>query len=130
MVFCLYLLFSLSFLVTANTALSPVDKRQVLVVKAGYANLVEKSQADEVAADVQAKIQLLVDHLASRNFTGANTVQTVSLTLYHKMHRSCGVVKIAVVYLSVYQDLANTAWNLHKEWIKAVKILIQLLSKK
>jgi len=28
------------------------------------------------------------------------------------------------------QDLANTVWNQHKDWIKGIKIFIQLASKK
>lgn len=28
------------------------------------------------------------------------------------------------------QDLANTAWNLHKDWIKGLKVFIQIAAKK
>lgn len=28
------------------------------------------------------------------------------------------------------QDLANTVWNAHKEWLKGLKVLIQLAAKK
>ena len=83
--------------------LAPAEKRQFAVVTTGYQNLCGKAAANEVAADVMQKIALLVSQISARNYSAASAVQT---------------------------DLANTAWNNHKEWIKAVKILIPLLSKK
>ena len=82
---------------------NPLEKRQLAMVSTAYNNLLEKINTNEVSADVMNKIAQLVSELNSRNFVAANAIQT---------------------------NLANTEWNLHKEWIKGVKILIQLASKK
>ena len=82
---------------------SPPEKRQMQMVSAAHAHLLEKWAAGEVGADVLQKLAQLVGDLAQRNFVGASTMQT---------------------------DLANTAWGQHKEWIKGLKVLIQLASKK
>jgi protein transport protein SEC31 len=57
---------------------------------------------NQVSQEVMLKIGQLVDDLNSRNFVGASATQT---------------------------DLVNTAWTQHKEWIKGIKVLIQLSSK-
>ena len=80
-----------------------LEKRQLAVVSTGYNNLLEKVNNNEVSLDVMNKIAQLVSELKDRNFTNANAIQS---------------------------NLANTEWNVHKEWIKGVKILIQLASKK
>jgi hypothetical protein len=82
---------------------NPLEKRQLAMVSTAYNNLLEKINTNEVSADVMNKIAQLVSELNSRNFVAANAIQT---------------------------NLANTEWNSHKEWIKGVKILIQLASKK
>jgi hypothetical protein len=80
-----------------------LEKRQLAVVSTGYNNLLEKVNNNEVSLDVMNKIAQLVSELKDRNFTNANAIQS---------------------------NLANTEWNVHKELIKGVKILIQLASKK
>ena len=91
-------------LIESITAIcSPPEKRQMQMVSAAYAHLLEKWAAGEVGADVLLKLAQLVADLAQRNFAGASAMQT---------------------------DLANTAWGQHKEWIKGLKVLIQLASKK
>ena len=73
------------------------------MVSAAYAHLLEKFGANEVSAEVLQKLAHLVMELTQHNFVGASGMQT---------------------------DLANTAWGQHKEWIKGLKVLIQLASKK
>jgi len=73
------------------------------MVHAALGNLVEKVSTNQVSQEVMLKIGQLVDDLNSRNFVGASATQT---------------------------DLVNTAWTQHKEWIKGLKILIQLAQKK
>ena len=73
------------------------------MVSAAYTHLLEKFASNELAADVLQKLSFLVAELLQRNFTAAGALQT---------------------------DLANTAWGQHKEWIKGLKVLIQLASKK
>jgi protein transport protein SEC31 len=91
-------------LIDSITAIcSPPEKRQMQMVSAAHAHLLEKWAAGEVGADVLQKLAQLVADLAQRNFVGASAMQT---------------------------DLANTAWGQHKEWIKGLKVLIQLASKK
>ena len=82
---------------------SPPEKRQMQMVSAAYSHLLEKFGLNEVSAEVLQKLAHLVVELTQRNFVGASAMQT---------------------------DLANTAWGQHKEWIKGLKVLIQLASKK
>ncbi|RYG64329.1 hypothetical protein EON64_14245 [archaeon] len=79
------------------------DKKQLAMVRTGYAALQEKIRANEVDGGVLAKLGVFMEHMANRNFPGASAVQT---------------------------DLANTAWSEHKEWVKGLKNLIQLASRK
>lgn len=96
-------------------------------VTASYDALVAQVNKGEVSADVMQKVAMLVDNLGNRNFPGATQIQAVSIC-------SCVVVANAPVDLFYFifyaQDLANTVWNQHKDWIKGIKILIQLASKK
>ena len=92
-----------SYITQLTETANPLEKRQLAMVSTAYNNLLEKINTSEVSQDVMNKIAQLVSELQSRNFAAANTIQT---------------------------NLANTEWNVHKEWIKGVKILIQLVSKK
>ena len=73
------------------------------MINQSLAVLREKASANQIPQDIMNKVGHIVHDLTARNFVGANSVQT---------------------------DLANTAWTHHKEWIKGVKVLIQLASKK
>jgi len=86
-----------------SAAASAAEKRQLPMIQSAYQVLVKMAEGNEVSADVMAKIGQLVNDLSSRNFNGATAVQT---------------------------DLANTVWAQHNGWIKGMKILIQLASKK
>jgi hypothetical protein len=95
---------TLSQLITDLTAIvSPPEKRQMLMVSGAFSHLCQMLETGEVAGDVLQKLSQLVSDLSNRNFSGASAIQT---------------------------DLANTVWSLHKEWIKGLKVLIQLASKK
>lgn len=85
------------------TLCSPGEKRQIQMVTASIQNLNQKVAAGEVSGDVLAKVEQMVAALFSRNFPAANAIQT---------------------------DLANTVWAQHKEWLKGIKVLVQLASKK
>ena len=118
-----------------------IEKKQFPLINAAYSNLCEKTAAGEVSPEVMQKINLLVASLSARNFVGANAVQTVSAFYINFLsflgffsffkHLCITYFQLNLFnYLFKTQDLANTAWNQHKEWIKGVKILIQLASKK
>lgn len=85
------------------SSLSAAEKRQLVMVNQSYSNLCEKISASEVNEVVMQKLSQLVLELGNRNWNAANAIQT---------------------------DLANTVWAQHKEWLKGVKVLIQLASKK
>eukprot|EP01035_Chromulina_nebulosa_P017943 gene17943-23567_t len=86
-----------------GTIVNPADKRQFTAVNQSYNTLCEKISSNEVSADVLQKISLLVQELTNRSYSSANAIQV---------------------------DLANTVWSQHKEWLKGIKVLIQLASKK
>jgi hypothetical protein len=134
------------FAVAAAAVANPAEKKQLQMVSVGYNNLVEKVSASEVAPDVLAKLAQLVSDLTARNFTSASAIQTVRNWISSPLHRSrngsCDVDPLRSYlnrmnhYLTItcrrqfVQDLANTVWGQHKEWIKVLKMLIQLAAKK
>jgi len=87
----------------ASVITVPAEKRQLDMLRASYANLMEKVAANQVAGDVMIKLAKFVEFVTYRNYPAASAVQT---------------------------DLVNTAWGQHKEWIKGLKILVQLAAKK
>jgi len=82
---------------------APAEKKQLTSVTSAYEVLVQQTSRGELAPETLNKVNLLVDALSNRNFPGASQIQA---------------------------DLANTVWNQHKDWIKGIKIFIQLASKK
>jgi hypothetical protein len=58
---------------------------------------------NEISGAVMSQINNLVTDIKNRNFVNANKIITV---------------------------LTNTHWAMHKDWIKGVRVLIQLASKK
>lgn len=89
-----------------NTAMiassNPVEKKQVAMIRSAYTHLLNRQASRELSVEVMGKLSRFVDCIVQRNFNGASTIQT---------------------------DLANTAWGQHKEWIKGIKILLQLSMK-
>ena len=57
----------------------PAEKRQLDMVNAAYTHLLEKVKANQVGADVMAKLSKFVEFMAVRNYAGATAIQTVSL---------------------------------------------------
>merc|ERR1711871_373718 len=81
---------------------SPADKRQLTMVQTSMTALKDKAMAGGVDETILEKLSNLVAQIQSKNAVGANQIQ---------------------------MDLVNTAWGNHKEWIKGLKVLIQLACK-
>ncbi len=81
---------------------SPADKRQLSMVQTSITALKNKAMAGGVDVTILEKLSQLVAQIQSKNAAGANQIQ---------------------------MDLVNTAWGNHKEWIKGLKVLIQLACK-
>jgi len=89
--------------VSALSSMTPGDKRQMAMVSSCHAVLKAKAGAGEVGPEIEEQLDQLVSALQHRNFPAANAIQTA---------------------------LANTAWAQHKDWIRGVKVFIQIASKK
>lgn len=85
------------------TPLNPVEKRQVGEAEKGVAILVKKLALGSLSDDTVGKVYNLIGALMNRDFRTAMSIQT---------------------------DLANHDWRDHKDWLKGMKILLQLASKK
>lgn len=97
---------SLCFLVSSSITaanLSPAEKKQITVLRQSFSALQERLRNNDISADILQKITAFMECMVNRNFAGATVIQT---------------------------DLVNTAWDAHKDWIKALKGLIQLASRK
>jgi protein transport protein SEC31 len=86
-----------------GTPLNPVEKRQLPEADKAIAILVKKLARDSLSDDVVEKVYTLANALVNRDFNTAMAMQTA---------------------------LANAEWREHKDWLKGIKILIQLSSKK
>lgn len=86
-----------------GVALNPVEKRQLLEAEKGIAILVKKLARDDLGAEIVEQVFSLVNAVSNRDFGTATAVQNA---------------------------LANTEWRDHKDWLKGIKILIQLAAKK
>jgi protein transport protein SEC31 len=86
-----------------GTNLNPVEKRQLSEAEKGVAILVKKLAMDALSEEIIQQVFSLVSAVSMRDFGTALTVQTV---------------------------LANSEWKEHKDWLKGIKILIQIASKK
>lgn len=146
----LFLLMLLIFLPTLGSITSPAEKKQMSSVSTSYDVLCAQVTKSEVSAEVLQKVVTLVDCLSNRNFPGASQIQAVSplffslfvcVVVMARYRFSVVVVVVffwclqlflmSISYISlILQDLANTVWNQHKDWIKGIKILIQLAAKK
>lgn len=83
--------------------LNPVEKRQISEAEKSVAVLVKKLARNAVPDDSVQKVQQLVTFLVGRDYHSATSIQT---------------------------QLANSEWRDHKDWLKGIKILITLASKK
>jgi len=87
----------------ANAHLNPIEKRQVSEAEKGVAILVKRMARGELEASTTQKVYAMVTAIANADLATASAVQT---------------------------DLANHDWRDHKDWLKGIKILIQLAVKK
>lgn len=83
--------------------LNPVEKRQMGEAEKGIAILVKKLARSEVDDDAVQQVSALVSALSMQDFGSAVAIQA---------------------------GLANTHWRQDKDWLKGIKILVQLASKK
>lgn len=86
-----------------STALNPVEKRQVNDAEKGVAILVKKLGLGVLSDTIVQQTVSLAQAVANRDFATAMSVQTT---------------------------LANSEWRNHKDWLKGIKILVQLATKK
>jgi protein transport protein SEC31 len=86
-----------------QTALNVVEKKQLDEAEKGVAILVKKLNRDEISDAMVDQVFALVNAISQHDFAGALTYQTT---------------------------MANSEWRDHKDWLKGIKILIQLASKK
>lgn len=86
-----------------GTSLNPVEKRQLLEAEKGVAILVKKLAMNALSGEVVEQVFSLVSAVSNRDFGIAMAVQTL---------------------------LANSEWREHKDWLKGIKILIQIAAKK
>jgi protein transport protein SEC31 len=85
------------------TALNPIEKRQLSEAEKGIAILVKKLARDGLSGEIVEQVFALVDAVSQRDFATALAIQTT---------------------------LANSEWRDHKDWLKGVKVLIQLAAKR
>lgn len=87
----------------ATPSLTGSDKRQLSEAEKGVAVVVKKLARGVLADDLKGQVSSLAMALVNRDFATASHIQT---------------------------SLVNTAWKDQKDWLKGVKLLIQLSSKK
>ena len=86
-----------------NAQLNPVEKRQLAETEKAIAVLVKKMARGELAEDTTSKVYSMVGAVNNSDLPSASLIQT---------------------------DLANHDWRDHKDWLKGIKLLIQLGVKK
>ena len=75
-------------------------------------------------AECQKGCEILFDRLATPNAVDADTIaktQTLAIALQARDYGTAG---------SMSQQMANTVWKDHKDWLKGMKFLTQLTAKK
>jgi protein transport protein SEC31 len=87
----------------ASSPLAAADKRQLSEAEKGVAILVKRLARGDIDATVVEKVSKLVGSLLSRDYNTTNIIQ---------------------------KQLVNDDWKEHKDWLKGVKFLIQLASKR
>lgn len=83
--------------------LTPVDKRQMAEAEKGIAVLLKRLARQDIDVDVCHKVDEMVTAIRSRDYATAAAIQT---------------------------GLVNSDWKDHKDWLKGIKFLIQLATKK
>eukprot|EP00602_Paraphysomonas_sp_CaronLab_P004721 CAMPEP_0185020746 /NCGR_PEP_ID=MMETSP1103-20130426/3384_1 /TAXON_ID=36769 /ORGANISM="Paraphysomonas bandaiensis, Strain Caron Lab Isolate" /LENGTH=1052 /DNA_ID=CAMNT_0027551833 /DNA_START=113 /DNA_END=3271 /DNA_ORIENTATION=+ len=83
-------------------ALPGPDKRSLSAVNQALACLQQQMSANQVSVETSGKLEQLVAALHNKQISAANAIHT---------------------------DLVNTCWAQHKDWIKGLKYLIQLIAK-
>lgn len=83
--------------------LSASDKRQLLEAEKGVAICIKRLAIGDIEASVQQKVSALVDALLKRDYNTTTALQ---------------------------KNLVNEDWKEHKDWLKGIKFLIQLASKR
>jgi protein transport protein SEC31 len=86
-----------------QTSLNVVEKKQLDEAEKGVAILVKKLNRDEISDPMVDQVFALVNAISQHDFAAALAYQTT---------------------------MANSEWRDHKDWLKGIKILIQLASKK
>jgi protein transport protein SEC31 len=82
---------------------NPVEKRQIAEGEKAVAILVKKIAMEALDDSVIQQVMSLVNALSSYDFANAGAIQT---------------------------NIANNHWRDHKDWLKGIKILVQLAAKK
>jgi len=83
--------------------LNSSEKRQIAEIDKALANLRAKLAANAVAEDVLGRLTVFVDALQKRDYNAATREQLA---------------------------LVNAEWAEHKDWLKGIKFLVQLITKK
>lgn len=86
-----------------QAVLNPIEKRQLSEAEKGIAILVKKLARDDLSGDIVDQVFALANAVSQRDFATALAIQTA---------------------------LANCEWRDQKDWLKGLKVLIQLASKK
>jgi len=87
----------------SQAQLSAADRRQVAEAEKGIAILVKRLALGDIDAGVCGKVSTLVQALLNRDYATTSVLQ---------------------------KQLVNDDWKEHKDWLKGIKFLIQLASKK
>ena len=82
---------------------SPTEKRQLDEAKKGIDSLVKKLSQNGLDEETDAKVVAMTSAITSHDFRSATSIQTA---------------------------LVSHEWKFHKDWLKGIKLLLQLASKK
>jgi protein transport protein SEC31 len=86
-----------------NVTLTAADKRQLVEAEKGVAVLIKKLARGGLGPELMSQVYNMIGALANRDFNSATAIQTA---------------------------LVNSDWKTQKDWLKGIKLLIQLTSKK
>ena len=86
-----------------QTQLTSSEKRQLAEAEKGVAILLKRLARGDIPGEIVEKVSSLTGCITSYDFRSAQSIQT---------------------------GLVNTDWRDHKDWLKGIKALLQLASKK
>lgn len=86
-----------------QTQLSPIDKRQLVDGEKAVAVLIKRLGRGDIPADISEKVLAMTASITSYDFRSAQSIQT---------------------------GLVSHDWRDHKDWLKGMKALLQLATKK